>query len=52
VLANEEGKLKNLPYNNRATLEWGKCTGQGGSDHLVGDVVVLTGNARKRFMRD
>ena len=52
VLADEEGKLRNKPYNNRATLEWGKCTGQGGADHLVGDVVVLTGAARKRFIKD
>jgi hypothetical protein len=48
ALCNEEGKLKQLPVNERATILWrGQCAT---SDTLVGDVVVLYGDAE--FMRD
>lgn len=47
VLCNEEGKLNGLPRNNRATLEWYKCTvGIDNPDFLVGNVLVLLGRAR------
>lgn len=56
VLCDEEGKLKGKPVNNRATLEWAKCCPQlqqNGQflDMLVGDIVVLTGKAKKKFER-
>lgn len=49
VLCDEEGKLKGYPYNNRATLEWGRAPNRNGGDWLVGAVVVLTGNARRKW---
>lgn len=48
VLGDEEGKLKNKPYNNRATLEWSKCMNNS-PDTLVGDIVVLSGKAKRKF---
>lgn len=46
VLCNEEGKIRGLDRNNRATLEWIKCTGPI-TDCLVGSVVVIMGAAMK-----
>lgn len=52
VLCNEEGKLRQYPINTRATLEWAKCYNLAGShDMLVGDVVVLSGKAKKEWER-
>lgn len=48
ALCNEEGKLKQLPVNERATILWRRQCAT--SDVLVGDVVVLYGDAE--FMRD
>lgn len=48
VLCNEEGKLKGLPVNNRATLEWKKAAGAI-SDVLVGTVVAITGPAYRSW---
>lgn len=44
VLCDEEGKIKGKDVNNRATLEWYKCTGPSG-DVLVGNILVLQGSA-------
>ncbi len=46
VLCDEEGKLKGKDRNNRATLEWYKCTGPI-DDLLVGNVLVLMGSTMK-----
>jgi hypothetical protein len=46
VLCDEEGKLRQKPHNNRATLEWYKSAGPH-SDHLVGPIVVVMGEAKK-----
>lgn len=48
VLVDEEGKLKNKPVNNRATLEWVKCVACY-PDYLVGDVVILTKEAMRKW---
>jgi len=48
VLGDEEGKLKNKPYNNRATIEWARCMNQRSHD-LVGDIIVLSGAAKRKF---
>lgn len=44
VLCDEEGKVKGKDRNNRATLEWYKCTGPI-DDILVGNILVLQGSA-------
>jgi hypothetical protein len=44
VFCNEEGKLKNLPYNQRATELWLECLKFDPHDVLVGDVVVVWGD--------
>jgi hypothetical protein len=49
VLADEEGKMKNKPVNNRATAYWKKAAGNIGMDMLVGDIVIVLGNARKSW---
>ena len=42
IVADEEGKLKRLPVNQRATCLWWLLNPEGlGGDILVGDVVVL-----------
>ena len=53
VICNEEGKLQGLPINREATEIWAELLFEGGnsiisrmSDCLVGDVVILKGNAR------
>jgi hypothetical protein len=43
AFCNEEGKLKGLPYNSRATNDWGRNTPLS-DDVLVGPVVILTGD--------
>jgi hypothetical protein len=48
VLCDEDGKMTGKPYNVRATLEWKRCAG-GHDDMLVGDVVVVTGPARRKW---
>jgi hypothetical protein len=53
VYCNEEGKLKGLPYNSRATFLWNEALpppgliDKGGAmaDVLVGPIVVLLGDA-------
>ena len=52
VLANEDGKLQNQPYNNRATIEWGKSNVKAPLDYLVGPVAVLSGEAKRAFEKD
>lgn len=47
VLCDEEGKLKGKPVNNRASLEWYKCLGHSVDDMLVGDILVLQGDAMR-----
>ena len=45
ALCNEEGKLRNMPYNLTATKLWleaMKVTAI--DDHLVGDIVILVGD--------
>jgi hypothetical protein len=39
--ANEEGELRNLPVNMRATVMWWSKIGQLGGDVLCGDIVVV-----------
>ena len=54
MICNEEGKLFNLPYNNKATDLWYKLLKEDKvkytfsifGDELVGDVVVLYDKAR------
>jgi hypothetical protein len=41
VYCNEEGKLNELPINDRATLMWWNVLGQRVNDVLVGNVVLL-----------
>lgn len=45
VIVNEEGKLKGLQPNERATKLWEAQTGVVGWDVLMGDVVILQGDA-------
>jgi len=51
VIGDEEGRIRNKPYNNRATVECAKCMNNSGHQ-LFGDIVVLTGKAKKEFERD
>ena len=48
AFCNEEGKLKNLPVNDKATEAWAASIGEGDAaslgDALVGDVVVIEGD--------
>jgi len=48
VFGDEEGRLKNKPYNNRATLECAK-TMNSSVHQLFGDIVVLSGKAKRKF---
>lgn len=42
----EEGKLKDYSDNSYATNLWyAQCPSARGHDHLVGDIVILTGTA-------
>lgn len=50
AFCNEEGKIKNLPVNERATAMWIKAANKHVGDVLVGDVLVVWGD--KEFMRD
>lgn len=43
VFCNEEGKLKDLPFNETASRLWWQCAGLHG-DHLVGTVVIVSGD--------
>lgn len=47
AFCNEEGKLKQLPRNERATQLWHRAR-RSGSDFLCGDVVIVFGD--KEFM--
>lgn len=49
VLCDEEGKMKGSPLNNRATLEWQRCTGSLQGDYIVGTVVIVTGPASRKW---
>jgi hypothetical protein len=40
LVIDEEGKLKDKPYNRNATHLWWIALGYNPGDHLVGDVVV------------
>lgn len=47
AFCHEEGKLKDLPFNQAASLRWAAalgCTLSEIGDHLVGTVVVITGD--------
>jgi len=46
VYANEEGKLRNLPVNERATMAWWVTIGQPVQDMLVGDIVIVANKRR------
>ena len=49
IVCNEEGKLMDLPENEKATdIWWDKLDAQGKStlDYLVGNVLILQGTAR------
>lgn len=51
AFCNEEGKLRELPLNGMATIQWYTDTpSMRGRDVLVGDVIVIMGD--KEFMRD
>jgi Domain of unknown function (DUF3846) len=39
--ANEEGKLRGLPFNQRATIMWWAALGQPVDDGLCGDIVLV-----------
>ena len=41
AFCNEEGKLRGLPINERATAQWYCRLGQRVDDVLVGDIVVV-----------
>ena len=50
IICNEEGKIYGLPINEKATDEWNKLLSKHkfyelNTDVLVGDVVILTGEA-------
>ena len=50
IICNEEGKIEGHPYNEAATVEWNKLLESNkfyehNTDVLVGDVVILTGEA-------
>lgn len=50
VWCDEEGKLKGYEHNSRATQHWNENLRhrhgiEENSDHLVGDIVILTGSA-------
>lgn len=45
IICNEEGKIHGLPYNKKATEEWAVLLGDDPMDVLVGDCVILTGEA-------
>lgn len=45
IICNEEGKIHGLPVNEEATREWEKLLGKNPLDILVGDCVILTGEA-------
>jgi hypothetical protein len=52
IVADEDGKVKNLPVNRRATCLWWLLNPSGlGGDFLVGDVVIL-GEERRGKMSD
>jgi hypothetical protein len=47
IVADEDGKVKNLPVNRRATCLWWLLNPDGlGGDFLVGDVVILGAQER------
>ena len=49
IVCNEEGKLMDLPENEKATdIWWDKldAQGKGTLDYLVGNVLILQGTAR------
>jgi hypothetical protein len=45
-ILNEEGKLKHYPLNPMATAIAQATAGIARDDYIVGDVVILTGDAR------
>jgi len=45
IICNEEGKIYGHPYNRKATEEWATLLGDDPQDILVGDCVILTGEA-------
>ena len=45
IICNEEGKLYGLPHNLEATEKWAELLGGEPNDYLVGNVVVLEGDA-------
>ena len=50
IVADEEGKVKHLPVNRRATCLWWLLNPYGlGGDALVGDVVILGEECRGRM---
>jgi hypothetical protein len=44
AFCNEEGKLNDLPINNRATFYWLNAVGRPIDDVLMGDVAVVIGD--------
>jgi hypothetical protein len=44
AFCNEEGKLKRLPMNQKATRAWRDALGFEPGDILVGDVAIVTGD--------
>lgn len=51
AFCNEEGKLDGLPVNEVATAAWGEVLAKHGGlfDLLVGDIVIVTGDAARRI---
>ena len=45
LICNEEGTVDGLPVNGEAMILWASLLGYPPTDFLVGDVVVLTGDA-------
>ena len=45
IICNEEGKLKGLPMNLRATKKWVECAGHDVHDFIAGPAIILEGSA-------
>jgi hypothetical protein len=45
VFCNEEGKMNGLPVNTVATEMWKRASKNPVDDYLVGDIVMVTGDA-------
>lgn len=46
IVINEEGKIKNLPYNEKATAEYNNAM-RGRNDYIAGDALICKHNQIK-----